>query len=349
MQTEDQPLSALLQELEAQEGPDFRHTRRTEARLKHLLGEVQRHDQVSEDIVSRVDSVLEMAASKADFLDERSTASRSSASKSSKSAARIQERVEKLMNKIHSDQFHCKLLAAHLKRLFEDVEQIDAEPDLKEDLRVELMDADEIIKELERIKAEDEENRQSQPSPPHPSLTPAHHQVLRCERNTPKFNGKRESFPQWNKDFDEYLSHEVHLTKGAKYQALLEGTESSTDAKEIVRSCSTIEQAIAQLRCQYFKPHLLIYRFLEGMIKRNPVGEDDLDAYRTLLMDIKGYAKHLEDHQRGHILREGAFIAVLSIPYKRRRDFKLDDTTLTDEVTVNAVSNVTPTVLMQEK
>ena len=68
------------------------------------------------------------------------------------------------------------------------------------------------------------------------------------------------------------------------------------------------------------------------MIKTKQIGEDDLQGYLRLLTDIRLYVKYLKDHQRGHILAEGAFVAVLStiIPHKRRKDFRLDDASLSD-------------------
>ena len=385
MQTEADPLSALLQELAVQEGPESRHTRQTETKLKQLLSEAKQHGQVSEDIISRVLSILEIAASETDYSDERSTASRSSASKSSKSPAQIKasvaEFVDRIINMANPQRPAYTFMKKKLRRLFEDVEQMEASMCDKEELKLELMDAEEAIKEWGRL-TEEGNTRQPQPTPHHHPPTPALTQVIRRERNAPTFSGKKKDFPNWSKEFNEFLYNE-YLQEGAQYQALLEATEGSPDAKQIVRSCSTTEQAIEQLRCHFFKPYLLIYRFFEGLIKRSQVGEDDLEAYYQLLTYIRGYAKYLDDHQRGHVLREGAFIAILStvIPYKRRRDFRLDDATLTDEekgeyfqqtlpskvtelserlelsgekgakgkATVNAVSNVTPTVPMPER
>ena len=130
---------ALPRELAVQEGPEFRHTSQTKTRLKLLLGKAQRCGKVSEDIVSRVHNILEM------------TASRSSAPKNPKSAARVQEEVYKLVDifcSLPSDpnQAQRSMLAAQLERLFEDVERMDDDKDDKEYLRLELSDCDAVVR-----------------------------------------------------------------------------------------------------------------------------------------------------------------------------------------------------------
>ena len=329
LQNESSQLSALLLELGVQEEAGFKHTRQSEARLRSIIEDVPQ-SQITAGIQSRVANILDIVVSEVDHSDERSIQSRSSCLGDLRPFAIVEKRVRDFMDKIDSFRYQPEPCLKKLTRLLNEIERSDADPQTKEELRNDLVEYESPIQNaMSTLHIPTPQPNPQTPIPSNPH--PVNVQIMR-EKKAPVFSGKSEDYPQWSSEFNDFLSADFYSTEGAKYQALLEAMADAPEAKNIVRACSSADQAMGELKCQYYKPYHLIYRFFQDMIKTKQIGEDDLQGYLRLLTDIKLYVKYLRDHQRGHILAEGAFVAVLStiIPHKRRKDFRLDDASLSD-------------------
>ena len=319
----------LVAELENQEGQAFRHTRQTETRLRDLWNDIPRSE-VNEALQDRVNHILDMVLSEGDHTDDRSSESRSSFTPEDNQVHKaLETKLTQLSDYLLNSAFVYQLARLQHNGCISLLNKINGPQEFIENIKSTLVAIDGAIEDRKMAVQQTTNPVYLTPHPtPTPPANPTYQVKFLRERKVPVFSGKIEEYPDWEKMFNDHLEEGEYNTEGSRYLALQEAVADTCDAREAVKKWSTAAQALEDLRCRYSKPKLLIFKFIKKLVNWKQIAEDDLQGYRALLEDIKQQEKYITNHNQEGIMLEGIFIAVLThtLPYKRRKDFKLDDT-----------------------